>query len=275
MDKEFIWEGNYGYRKNLRKLLKKILSEQDANSLQMLAIYVNNNPYNLELFIIASYKNPLENQIDEMIVLFNDAGLKQRKDLTMDKLMMEMGKRRFNSFTFIDEHDVDIIMDNMFDISEITYLEEEGYIMTPFGKDNQLFISHSSKDINDVEEIVPFLNAANLPIWFDRYSISVGDSIINSVQKGIEDSSAVIFWITKNFLSSNWCKIEMTAFIQRLIDERVLIINILDIDVDYKELPLFLRDIKSIKRGNEDIEDVARKVIPVIKEQMKISNISK
>ena len=50
-----IWEGEYGRRSHLIPVFQQLLREQDASSLQMLSLFVNNNPYNLEFFIAVSY----------------------------------------------------------------------------------------------------------------------------------------------------------------------------------------------------------------------------
>lgn len=52
MDKDFIWEAEYGRREYLRNILKDLLRKQNADSLQCLALYVNNNPYNLEFLYL-------------------------------------------------------------------------------------------------------------------------------------------------------------------------------------------------------------------------------
>lgn len=70
-------------------------------------------------------------------------------------------------------------------------------------------------------------------------------------------------WIIKEFLASSWCRVEMRAVIGRLIEENILIISILDRDVETLSLPLFLRDIKYIRRENDSIEEIAGKVIPL------------
>lgn len=88
----------------------------------------------------------------------------------------------------------------MFGIPEIESLEERGYFVRPFGKEKQVFISYSSKDEEDIENIIPYLNAQELPVWFGKRSISVGESITEKVQQGIEESDMVIFWVTENFL---------------------------------------------------------------------------
>ena len=112
-----------------------------------------------------------------MMELFENAGLISRNDLTFSMLMKSMGDRRFNSCTFLSEKEVDLQFESMFIFSEIKVLEECGYYMRPFGKEKQVFISHSSMDKKEVEMIIPYLNRQDLPVWFDKYGIPVGTSI--------------------------------------------------------------------------------------------------
>lgn len=137
--------------------------------------------------------------------------------------------------------------------------------MVPFGKHTRIFISHSHRDKAEVEQLLPFLNAANLPIWFDQYDIEVGESIVEGVQSGIEGSAFVVFWITRNFLESRWCKYEMNAFIKRLIEDNSRVISILGSDVSSRELPLFLRDIKYIERQDSSPEELSGMIVRAVK----------
>ena len=52
MEREYVWQGEYGKRNHLIPIFKKLLQEQDASSLNMLEIFVNNNPYSLEFFVV-------------------------------------------------------------------------------------------------------------------------------------------------------------------------------------------------------------------------------
>lgn len=268
MEKSYIWQGEYGKRKHLKPLFRQLLREQDASSLEMLAIFVNNNPYNFEFYIAIVYGVPQKNHVEKMEELFENANLILRNDITFQMLMMAMGDRRFNSCTFLNEDDVDRQFESMFIFSEMKTMEEAGYYMRPFGKEKQIFISHSSKDKKDVEMMIPYLNGLELPVWFDKYSISVGASITDQVQKGIEESDMVIFWVTRNFLQSNWCRFEMTSYIKRLIEEQIRMIIVLDDDIEIKELPLFLRDIKHIRREHRTVIETAEEIEKVI-QQMK------
>lgn len=232
----------------------------------MLAIFVNNNPYNLEFFVALFYDVPQQNHIEKMIELFEKADLILRNDLTALLLIQEMRSRRFNSCIFCKAEDVDRQFELMFFWPEISVLEGSGYCMRPFGKSKQVFISHSSKDKKDVEKIIPYLNGQDLPVWFDKCSISVGNSIIESVQAGIEESDMVIFWVTDNFLSSNWCRFEMRAYIKRLIEEEIQMIIVLADEIETKRLPLFLQDIKHIRIDNRTVIQVAEELAKIVKQ---------
>ena len=265
MEKNYIWQGEYGKRSHLKVSFKELLKEQDSSSLEMLAIFVNNNPYNFEFYIAVVYDIPKEEHVEKMIGLFENAGLVLRNDLTFFMFMNSMKDRRFNSCAFLGEQDIDLKFENMFDFVEIEDLKKKGYYMQPFGKEKQVFISHSSKDKKEVEMIIPYLNGQDLPVWFDKYSIPVGASITEQVQRGIEESDMVIFWVTDNFLNSNWCQMEMKAYISRMIQENIRICIVMDDDIEIKKLPLFLRDIKHIRRDHRSVIEVAEEIAGIIK----------
>ena len=201
--------------------------------------------------------------------MFESAGLIYRSDLTVLNLLAEMGGRRFDSFVLSDAKAVETIFSHAFYFSEKSDLEKRGYFMKPFGKDRQVFISYSTKDKEDVRKLIPYLNGIDLPVWFDEYNISVGQSITQSVQKGIEQSEMVIFWVTNNFIESNWCSTEMNAFVKKMIEEGTLIFIMLDDDVEIKALPLFLRDIKHIRRENKTIPELVEILAGVVKNEIR------
>ena len=116
--------------------------------------------------------------------------------------------------------------------------------------------------------MIPYLNGMDLPVWFDEYNIGLGDSITEKVQEGIEESGQVIFWVTKNFLESTWCKTEMNAFIKKMIEENNSLFLILGDDVEIKELPIFLRDRKFMRREKRNMIEVAEKLIVEMKKSL-------
>lgn len=263
--RNYVWECDYGVRKPLIPILKTLLDEQDTTSLQMVNILINDNIYNLELFIVLSYDKPIQGHIDNMMELFKSVGVRYRPDITHDELFIEMGNRRFNSMTLLSSEVVDLQF-NLFQFKEKAEVAKM-VSMKPLGNKMPVFISHTSINKPEIEDLIPFLNAANLPIWYDDVSIDYGDSIVKKVQEGIKDSGAVIFWITKEFLESNWCQIEMESFLNRLAGKAdILILPIVSDEVDNEDLPLFLLNKKYLKVKKEDtLEVIAKNVIPTLK----------
>ena len=133
-------------------------------------------------------------------------------------------------------------------------------------KESQPESVEASMDKKDVEMIIPYLNGQDLPVWFDKYSIPVGTSITEQVQKGIEESDMVIFWVTDNFLKSNWCKMEMKVYIGRMIEENIRMFIVMDDEIEIKKLPLFLRDIKHLRREHRSVIEIAEEIAGIIKQ---------
>ncbi len=274
LDRNYVWECDFGVRKPLIPVLRTLLDEQDASSLQMINLMINHNVYNLEFYIVLSYDNPLEGHINRMKDLFYNVGVRYRPDITFDELFSEMANRRFNSTTLVNSQDVEFRFENMFHFTEKKEIAEV-ISMRPLGKKVPVFLSHTSRNKPIIEDLIPFLNAANLPIWYDDINIDYGESIVKKVQEGIKDSGSVIFWITKEFLKSNWCQIEMEGFLTRLAGKNdVLILAVVDEDVDTNELPLFISTRKYLRlTKDESLEQIARKLIPTLKKYFETRNL--
>ncbi|MNC24933.1 TIR domain protein [compost metagenome] len=265
LERDYVWECDFGERSHLKPIIKKLLDEQDASSLQMVSLMVNHNVYGLEYFVVFSYDNPVIGQIELMKDLMAGAGVRYRPDITYNELISELAHKRFNLMTLIDSEQVDLMYDHNFEFKERREVAKD-ISMRPLGKKLPVFISHTSKNKPLVEEIIAYLNAANLPVWYDDINIDFGESIVNKVQEGIKDSGAVIFWITNDFLKSNWCQIEMESFLARLAGKNdVMILTIVFEDVHIEKLPLFIAGKKFLKVSSTDsINQIANKLIPTL-----------
>lgn len=256
MDRDYIWEADYGDRTKLVGFLKELLRSQDANCLQCLGVFVNNDPYNLELFVYLSYDAPSEDQLEFMQDGLKKLGLIYRKDLTLDEMFVQMGNRQFNSYTMVDEQMVELVMSNVFWFPERKEMEKNGYHFGQFKKRPRVFISHASIDKPIIEKIIPFITAINLNVWVDKYDINIGESVEKKVFEGINEADAVIFWITKSFLDSDWCKLEWERFVSKAVANELLLISVINEDVDKEQIPKELRQLKYISRKSGDNIDI-------------------
>lgn len=264
LDRNYVWECDYGVRKPLIPVLKTLLDEQSSSQLQMINLFVGENPYNLEFYIVFSYDVPIEGQIHRMMDLMLSTGVRYRPDITHEELLNEMAFRRFNSMTLVDSEMLDL------QINLFHYMEREDAAnvvsMRHLGNKMPVFLSHTSRNKPEIEDLIPYLNGANLPIWYDAINIDYGESITKKVQEGIRDSGAVIFWITPEFLKSHWCELEMDSFLNRMAEkDDILILSVVHSGVELTQLPIFIRTRKYIKvEEGITLEQVAREIIPTL-----------
>lgn len=65
------------------------------------------------------------------------------------------------------------------------------------------FISHDSRDKDPfVRELAGKLRSMACPVWYDEYSLRVGQSLRESIDKGMGEASKCIVVLSKNFLAN-------------------------------------------------------------------------
>lgn len=91
------------------------------------------------------------------------------------------------------------------------------------------FVSHDSRDKPDiVRPLVQALQGLMLPIWYDEYSLQVGDSLRSSIEEGLRTCPKCILVLTPSFLEKGgWTKREYDSiFTRELIEDSDLILPV-------------------------------------------------
>jgi len=91
------------------------------------------------------------------------------------------------------------------------------------------FISHDSRDKTAIAEpLAAELQNLRCPVWFDKFSLKVGDSLRQSIETGLRECSKCIFILTPNFLSNGgWSKREYESiFTRELVENRKVILPV-------------------------------------------------
>ena len=58
------------------------------------------------------------------------------------------------------------------------------------------------------------------PVWYDEFSLKVGDSLRESIEKGIKECHKCVLVLSPNFLSNTgWTKVEFNSIFTRQIME--------------------------------------------------------
>jgi hypothetical protein len=103
-----------------------------------------------------------------------------------------------------------------------------------------IFISYSHENKDFVQKLAANLIRHNTHVWVDTWELNVGDSIIQHVQDAIKCASALLVVLSKESVSSEWCKKELSAgLIRELEEKKVIVLPLLLEDCD---VPIFLRD---------------------------------
>jgi len=89
------------------------------------------------------------------------------------------------------------------------------------------FISHDSRDKELIAKpLANGLSSRLCSVWYDEYSLNIGDSLRESIEKGIKEVKKCVIIITKNFLSNpGWGKKEFNSIFTRemIFNERIVL----------------------------------------------------
>ena len=91
------------------------------------------------------------------------------------------------------------------------------------------FISHDHRDKSEfARPIALALQRLMCPVWFDEYSLEVGQSLRESIEKGLKECKKCVFLITPNFLANGgWPNAEYDSiFTRELVEGQKVILPV-------------------------------------------------
>lgn len=115
---------------------------------------------------------------------------------------------------------------------------------------SSIFMSHSSDDKPFVRKLAGDLRANGHYVWVDEAEIKVGDSLIEKIEEGIENTEYLGVVLSKNSVESKWVKSEVRiALTQEIYGKKVKVLPIL---IEKVDIPLFLLDKKYADFTSDD-----------------------
>lgn len=104
------------------------------------------------------------------------------------------------------------------------------YMDTRINQEQPLaFISHDSRDKDTVaRKIAINLQKMLCPVWYDEFSLKIGDNLRESIEKGLKECKKCILILSPNFLSNNgWTKKEFDSiFTREILEEKKLVLPV-------------------------------------------------
>ncbi len=93
------------------------------------------------------------------------------------------------------------------------------------GQSHDVFISHASEDKEDI--VRPLANALmskNLDVWYDEFTLRIGDSLRQKIDKGLANSRVGLVVLSPSFIAKGWTNYELDGIVTRTVSgEQILL----------------------------------------------------
>lgn len=96
-----------------------------------------------------------------------------------------------------------------------------------------VFISHASEDKeNVVKPLAEALRSLGVQVWLDEIRIEWGDSLSQTIDRGLAQSRYGLVVLSRAFFSKSWTMRELNGLVSRQVDERRVVVLPIWVDVD-------------------------------------------
>jgi len=123
------------------------------------------------------------------------------------------------------------------------------------------FISYASEDKDDVARpLAKELKKLGFSVWFDEFSLKVGDSLRRTIDRGLRLSRFGVIILSKDFFAKNWTQYELNGLVSREIEGKKVILPVWH-GVTKKEVEHFsspLSDKVAANTATSSIRKIAR-----------------
>lgn len=127
------------------------------------------------------------------------------------------------------------------------------------------FISHASEDKKEfVKPLADRMLTQGATVFYDEYSIELGDSLFESINKGIQEANIGIIVLSPSFFNKGWTNAELNSIFNKHISGECKIIPIFHqvTPEDVKNKYPLISDILGVK-SEEGIIKISNKILKV------------
>lgn len=130
-----------------------------------------------------------------------------------------------------------------------------------------VFISHASDDKDDVvRPLAHALRERGVKVWYDEFSLKVGDSLRRKIDQGIANSKFGIVVISPRFVVNGWTNQELDGLMVRAVDGAQVLLPIWH-NITRDEVVLYspmLADKVALNTSTATVDEIAGEIASVI-----------
>jgi len=149
-------------------------------------------------------------------------------------------------------------------LSSVVYLDDKPEIQY------DLFVSHASDDKNElVEPLVKALQALSVKVWYDNFTLRVGDSLRQKIDQGLSRSRFGTIVLSSAFFAKQWPQYELDGMTALEMNGRKMILPIWH-KTSKSEVIKFsptLADRVALNSSLMTIEEIAKELAEVVLER--------
>lgn len=130
-----------------------------------------------------------------------------------------------------------------------------------------LFISHASEDKKDfVEPLVEELKKLGISVWYDKFTLKIGDSLREKIDEGLKLSRYGTIIISTSFIQKSWTGYELNSMITKEINGHKMILPIWHkvTKNEVLDFSLALADKVALNTSINSVEEIAKQLAEVI-----------
>ena len=172
-----------------------------------------------------------------------DKAKKEQKEMLtlQQQITREMEKQKMQSL-------------HSFDVLKPQPIEQTNY---------DVFVSHASEDKDDfVRDFVKCLQQHGLKVWYDEFTLRIGDSLRRSIDNGLNNSRYGIVVLSEAFFSKEWPQRELDGLFAREVNGEKVILPIWH-KISKNEVLKFspiIADMLALNTSSFTIEEIAKEI---------------
>ncbi len=131
-----------------------------------------------------------------------------------------------------------------------------------------VFISHASEDKDSfVRKLAKELKRNHVEVWYDEFSLKIGDSLRRSIDIGLSKSRFGIVVFSKHFFAKDWTEWELDGLVQRQINSKKNVILPIWLDIKKEDIIKYSPSLadKVAINANSGIDNIVEKLLDTIK----------
>jgi hypothetical protein len=135
-------------------------------------------------------------------------------------------------------------------------------------KSYDVFISHASEDKDEVvRTLAHALSTQDLEVWYDEFTLRIGDSLRQKIDKGLANSRVGLVVLSPAFLSKGWTNYELDGIVTRSVSGEQILLPIWH-NITKQQVVDFspsLADKVARSTATHTVEEIANEIAEVIR----------